>query len=204
MKQLFCLIIFFSGCVSFNSGKISHVTKEDFLAVKTKRIVVNTTNVVPVEINGKTYAYSDDERIQRFGLFSTDRDSNEVQNQCKEGTCKDTPVDIQIYADVSKELVTDQKTLAVNAFFYGLTLGLIPAVEEYRYKVNAVAVDSDKKIIGTYHYEDTVKTYFQLFLIFVRPFLDTQDEESTLGNMVLKTVIDSDNDSQKRATTSLK
>lgn len=204
MKKLTILFVFLSGCVSFNSGKISRVTKEEYSAVKTKRIVVKTTNVAPVEINGKTYTYSFDQRMERYGVFLPEGGSHELQAQCTEGSCKETPVDVQIYADVSKELVSDRKTLAINAFFYGLTLGLIPAVEEYRYKVDAVAVDANKKIIGTYHYEDTVKTYFQLFLIFVGPFFQSEDEEATVANMVLKTILDSDSDYNKSLTTGLK
>lgn len=204
MKLLLCLFMFISGCASFNSGKMPRVTRDEYLAVKSKRIIVKTTNVVPVEVNGKKYAYSYDERMQRFGLFASEADNKDVAVQCKEGSCKDVPVDIQIYADVSKELVSSRERIAVDALLFILTLGLYPAAEEYRYKVDAVAVDQEKKVIGTYHYEDTVKTYFQLFLLFARPFLDTQNEVETLGNMVVKTVIDSDNDSQKNIKTSLK
>lgn len=204
MRLLVCFLAFMSGCASFSTGKVPLTTKEEYLAIKAKRITFKPTNVVRVENKGKSYTYSYDERIQSFGLFNAEDSKKTVDSHCKEGTCKDVPVDIQIFADVSKELVTEPKKIALDVALFMLTFGLYPASEEYQYKVNAVALDQDKKIIGTYHYEDKVKTYFQLFLLFARPFLDTQDESKTYGNLVLKTVISADNDSQKTHTTSLK
>ncbi len=194
LKVLITLcFIMFVGCANINSGLIKDVSPADFEKLKSEKIIIKMGQVADIEIEDKKYTYTIDDRLQSYGFakYSTP----EENTICKAKPCKDQLTDIELYIDYSVKLYTSPKVL-----LFMVTLGLFPTNDEYEIKMNAVAVNREKKIIGQYHLEDTVKTHFQIFLLAVAPFLKTHTVSETIINMSSTLILQADADLHKNSS----
>src|SRR3989344_7756892 len=96
------IISFFSmlvGYTSFNSGLIKYINSADLEKIKSAKIIYQMGQVADVEIDGKKYTYTIDDRMQSYGFanYSTLAE-NEI---CKEKPCRDLPTDLELYIDYS-------------------------------------------------------------------------------------------------------
>ena len=186
------IISFFSmlvGCASFNSGLIKDINSADLEKIKSAKIIYQMGQVADVEIDGKKYTYTIDDRMQSYGFanYSTLAE-NEI---CKEKPCRDLPTDLELYIDYS--IKTNMSLIkAFSAIAFVVTLGLFPGNDEYEIIMNAVALDHEKKIIGRYHLEDTVNIYYDTLLLIAAPFLNTHTVSETIENMRLTLIFQAD------------
>lgn len=188
-------LFIFSSCTSFNSGLIKDVNSFDLAQIKSEKIILKIGQVADIEVEGKRYTYMIDERLQSYGLLEFRNPETNVV--CKTNPCNDRSTDVELYIDYSIQIDYSIKK-GFEALLFMFTLGLFPASDEYEIKMNAVAINRDKKIIGQYQLEDKVKTHYQIFLLFIAPFLKTTSVSEAIANMSSTLVLRADADFHKK------
>lgn len=180
-----------SGCVSFQGKKLAHVDMNTLQA--------SAGPEKPAVGFDVKWSVSDREHPAGTSMFQGDVDrlfrESQLFSNVSQG--KGQPYHISL----SMNNWGNKGAASVSGFFSGLTLGLIPAYAKDNYTLT-VDVKQGETALKQYKYEDCMKSWIQLFLIFGMPgHTPNKVALKVRENMVLNFLQDLQNDKLLKTST---